>query len=128
MKLRDVLAVIDDNETVSISFDYKSLKNCEKLRREHLIDLLDLTVKNIRTEGCSMFFVTLTVSVSENTGDSKTEEMEYFLQVEIETSRNHIKNKEDIFAFNGIPVSPWLTEALNERHIAFCQHLLDKIH
>lgn len=49
MKLRDVLAVIDDNETVSVSFDYKSLKSCGKLRREHLIDLLDMTVKRVKT-------------------------------------------------------------------------------
>lgn len=128
MKLRDVLGVIDDNEMISISFDYKSLNNCGKLRSEYLINLLDLPVKNIRTEGCSMFFVTLTDFVNKNTGDLKMEEIKNLLHVEIETSMKRIKNKEDISAFNGIPVSPLLTEALNNQHIAFCQQLLDMIH
>ncbi|WP_024295015.1 hypothetical protein [Lacrimispora indolis] len=128
MRLRDVLAVIDDNETVAISLDYKSLKSCEKLRREHLIDLLDMTVKGVKTESCSMLFITGEATITSDTTNLHADEIEHFLRVEIEVSRNRIESKEEIRAFNGVGVGPEAAKELNKRHIAFCQQLLDMIH
>ena len=127
MRLRDVLAVIDDNETVAISLDYKSLKSCEKLRREHLIDLLDMTVKGVKTESCSMLFITGDATITSDTTNPYANEIEHFLRVEIEASRNRIESKEEIRAFNGVGVGSEAAKELNKRHIAFCQQLLDMI-
>lgn len=75
-----------------------------------------------------MLFITGESTITSDTTNLHADEIEHFLRVEIEASRNRIESKEEIRAFNGIAVGPELVEALNKRHIAFCQQLLDMIH
>lgn len=48
-------------------------------------------------------------------------EIEYFFNVEIKRSTEHIEN-EDTMCFNGVKVGKTIGKELNEKHITFCEN------
>ena len=58
MTLLDLLYKLDEKENIQISFS--TIKNCEQLKKESpMINIFDMNVKSIKTEGCSTLFVGL---------------------------------------------------------------------
>lgn len=56
MTLLDLLNVVDENERVHVK--YSALHIAKKLKEGNpMINILDLKVKNIETDGCAMLFV-----------------------------------------------------------------------
>ncbi len=56
MTLLDLLNVVDETERIHVK--YSSLHNAKKLKENNpMMNLLDLKVKHIETDGCAMLFV-----------------------------------------------------------------------
>lgn len=54
MKLSELLSVLDENENIQIT--YRVFSTVKKAKEQHN-NILDLQVKKVKLEGCSMLFV-----------------------------------------------------------------------